>query len=339
MKNVVLVVDDNAANIFALSTMLRQMGFEVDEATSGVEAINLSCHKNYRLILMDYLMPEMDGIQAIKQIQFIMKGQECPVFIGLSATLDEEVTSTFQKVGVDFLMEKPVRVAQLKEMLDQIGISVTGEKEESQGEDIDMASTLSEIEGLNYEKGIDLMAGSVDNYMKVLKVCVGNIRENEVALDSMKDTGQMRGFALHFHSLKGIFLNIGADELAGQSKALEMAAKEERIEYVEGCLDGYMERVKRFADEIQAAWDHYASFKNETIRGGEVSGSEFASQLAELKQHVEDFEYIEITEMLDQMLAGCHDERRGGLEEISRAIQAFDYDLALEALERLESLL
>ena len=337
MRNVVLVVDDNAANIFALSTMLRQMGFEVDEATSGVEAINLSCHKNYRLILMDYLMPEMDGIQAIKQIQFIMKGQECPVFIGLSATLDDEVTATFREVGVDFLMEKPVRMGQLKEMLDQIGISVTGEEEERQAGDIDMAGILSEISGLNYEKGIDLMAGSVDNYMKVLKVCVGNIRDNEMALDSMKDTGQMRGFALHFHSLKGIFLNIGADELAGQSKAMEMAAKEDRADYVEGSLDDYMGRVECFADQIQAAWDHYASFKSETVRGGEVSGTEFASQLAELKQHIEDFEYIEITELLDQMLAGCHDERRQGLEEVSDAIQAFDYDLALEAWERLES--
>ena len=337
MNNVVLVVDDNAANIFALSTMLRQMGFEGDEGASGVEAINLSCHKNYRLILMDYLMPEMDGIQAIKQIQFIMKGQECPVFIGLSATLDEDVTATFQRVGVDYLMEKPVRAEQLKEMLDQIGISVTGEEEDSPGEEIDMANVLSEIEGLNYEKGIDLMAGSVGNYMKVLKVCVGNIRENEVALDSMKDTGQMRGFALHFHSLKGIFLNIGADELAGQSKALEMAAKEERVDYVESNLDGYMGRVERFARQIQAAWDHYASFRSETIRGGEVSGSEFASQLEELKQHIEDFEYIEITEMLDQMLAGCRDEKREGLQEISDAIQAFDYDLALEAWERLES--
>ena len=337
MKNVVLVVDDNAANIFALSTMLRQMGFEVDEATSGVEAINLSCHKNYRLILMDYLMPEMDGIQAIRQIQFIMKGQECPVFIGLSATLDEEVTATFQEVGVDFLMEKPVRAVKLKEMLDQIGISVIEEEEEGQDQEIDMANVLSEIAGLNYEKGIDLMAGSVDNYMKVLKVCVGNIRDNEMALDSMRDTGQMRGFALHFHSLKGIFLNIGADEMAGLSKALELAAKEERIDYVEGSLDAYMEQVRHFADQIQAAWNHYASYKSDTIRGGEVSGSEFACQLAELKQHIEDFEYIEITELLDQMLAGCRDELREGLEEISCAIQAFDYDLALEAWERLDS--
>lgn len=113
MGNDVLVTDDNAANIFAVSTMLRQMGFEVDEASSGVEAINLSCHKNYRLILMDYLMPEMDGIQAIQQIQFIMRGEDCPVFIGLSATLDEYVTSIFRNVGVEYLLEKPVRMGKL----------------------------------------------------------------------------------------------------------------------------------------------------------------------------------------------------------------------------------
>lgn len=337
MSTNVLVVDDNAANIFALSTMLRQMGFDVDEATSGVEAINLACHKNYQLILMDYLMPEMDGIETIRQIQFIMKGQDCPVFIGVSATLDDSVITTFREVDVENLIEKPVRIDRLRGILNKIGLSVEGHREEKQIKQPDIGNVLSGIDGLNYEKGIDLLAGSVENYMKVLKVCVKNIEDNYVALDSIKGTSQLDGFALYFHSLKGIFLNIGADEIAEQSKTMELAAKENRLDEIYENLARYMEQVKQFVGEIQEAWEKYDSYKNETNAGVEISSSEFASQLAELKQHIEDFEYIEITELLDQMLAGCHDEKREGLEAISDAIQEFDYDLALEALESLSS--
>ena len=227
MNRDVLVVDDNAANTFALAAMLRQMGFEVDEAASGVEAINLSCHKNYRLILMDYLMPEMDGIQTIQQIQFIMKGQECPAFAGLSATLDEGVTAAFEQVGVMFLLQKPVRVEDLEKILGKLGIFVEEGQEEEQPEKINLEEIFSGIEGLDYEKGIDLLAGSVDNYMKVLNVCVKNINDHYMSLYSLKDTGQLDRLSLHFHSLKGVFLNIGADGMAQRSKELESAAKRE----------------------------------------------------------------------------------------------------------------
>lgn len=337
MSNLVLVVDDNAANIFPLSTMLRQMGFEVDEAVSGVEAINMSCHKNYGLIFMDYLMPEMDGIQAIQQIQFIMKGQECPEFIGVSATLDEQVVATFGEVGVTHLIEKPIRIDQLKKLFDNIGFSVEEDQEENPSGQWDIGGIFSGLPGLNFEKGIDLMAGNVENYMKVLKVCVKNINDNYVALASIKDTSQIEGFTLHFHSLKGIFLNIGADAMAEESRGLELAAKDGRLEEIRGKLEDYMERISQFAGKIQEACEAYAAYKNETMAEGEISCLEFAGQLTELKQHIEDFEYIEITELLDQMLAGCHDERREGLEAISDAIQEFDYDSALEALERLNS--
>lgn len=333
MGNNVLVTDDNAANIFAVSTMLRQMGFEVDEASSGVEAINLSCHKNYRLILMDYLMPEMDGIQAIQQIQFIMRGEDCPVFIGLSATLDEDVTSIFRNVGVEYLLEKPVRMGKLQKILDEIGISVAGDDGGEQVDRTDLQSLFSGIDELDYEKGIDLMAGSLDNYMNVLKVCVKNIADNYTALNDIRDTYQPENFALHFHSLKGVFLNIGADGLVDESRELETAAKQHRPDEVVRHLESYMKRIKALAEKIEHVCDKYDAGRHEDAASADVSDAEFAAQLSELKQHIEDFEYIEITGLLNQMLSGCRGERRESLEKIAGAIEDFDYDSALEKLE------
>lgn len=335
----VLVVDDNAANIFVLATMLRQLGFTVDEATSGVEAINLVCHNSYALILMDHLMPEMDGVEAIRQIQFIMKGEECPVFIGVSATLDETVCATFETVGVTELLEKPVRMENLESKLESLGISAEASDSDEREVDVDVESVLSRIPGLDYEKGIELLAGSTENYMKVLSVCVKNIKDNYIALDSIRDTSQLDAFALHFHSLKGIFLNIGADEIAEKSRTLEMAAKERRLEEIREKISAYMEEVKNFDLKLEDACQIYNDRKADCSGGEEMSSSEFESQCRQLRQHIEDFEYIEITELLERMLSGCGngDGKREMLEKVSECIQEFDYDGALELLEQFDN--
>lgn len=334
--SLILVVDDNAANAFALSTMVKKLGFEADMVSSGMEAVNHACQRDYDVILMDHLMPDMDGVAAVKQIRFIMEKEKNPVIIGISATIDEEVTAAFENVGADGVLKKPVKLESLKEKLAAFGIVGGKEQaEELQAEDIDVDAVFSDVEGLDYQKGIELLAGSVNNYVKVLGVCVRNIRENYDAIDLIRDTSQMDRFALHFHSLKGIFLNIGADRMAEESKELELAAKAGQLEVIREKLQEYMERVDAFDVSLGKAYDSYMAANQAKYSGEEVSDSEFAKKLEQLAGYIQDFEYIEITETLEGLLNGCSGEKHSQLEKVSDAIQSFDYDEALELVEKL----
>ena len=67
----VLVVDDNSANTLVLKAMIERYGANADTAESGMEAIERSCSKSYDIVLMDYLMPDMDGVESIRQIKFV----------------------------------------------------------------------------------------------------------------------------------------------------------------------------------------------------------------------------------------------------------------------------
>lgn len=340
IKNSVLVVDDNDANTMVLATILRRMGFDVDEAASGMEAIERTCQRKYHLIFMDHLMPEMDGVETTKQILFLSKGEKDPVIIGVSATIDKEVVDAFQEAGAKTVLEKPVTIEKLEAKLHSLGIMINADE---QGEEEDelaaVGGILSSVIGLDYKKGLDMMAGSVENYMKVLAVCIKNIQENYNSIDLIKETTQKDGFALHFHSLKGIFLNIGADVLAEKSKRLELASKEDRLEVVHEELASYMSQVLTFHGELKNAYAQYeAKYRKEAV-GKEVSDSEFARELAELRQHIEDFEYIEITETLDKMLSSSQGDKREALDKISTAIQEFDYDEALNLVDALNETL
>lgn len=336
VKNSVLVVDDNEANTMVLSSMLQRMGFEVDEADSGLEAINHICKKDYDVVFMDHLMPEMDGIETIQQLLFISNGEKAPVVIGVSATIDEEVVEAFREAGAQDVLEKPVTMEKLEEKLASAGITATKIVEEDSSEEEEIGVILSAVDGLDYNKGLDMLGGSVENYMRVLAVCIKNIQDNYHSIDLIKNTRQAESLALHFHSLKGIFLNIGGDTMAERSRELEMAAKDGQLEWIQKHLADYLADLDSFQTDLQKAYEKYAQKKQEKQSGKIISASEFMTDLEELRQHIEDFEYIEITEKLEEMLLGSQGKQKEDLEKISDAIQDFDYDKAMQQLELLK---
>jgi len=333
----VLVVDDNDANVMMLSGMLKGMGCDVDEAASGMEAIQKSCQKVYDVIFMDHLMPEMNGTEAIRQILFISSGQEKPIIIGVSANIDQEVVNEFYRAGAADVLERPTTMEHLEEKLKSVGIvlgSPSGGEEMPEKEEI--GTILSGVEGLDYQKGLQMLAGSTENYMKVLAACIRNIQENYDSIRLIRDTGQVESLALHFHSLKGIFLNIAADTLAGRSKDFEMAAKEGQESWVHENLDIYMEELENFHLHLKDAYRRYTESNQQKQAGKPLTASEFLTDLDELRQHIDDFEYIEITEKLDEMLLSSQGKQKEGLEKISDAIQDFDYDRAMELTDKLK---
>lgn len=241
----VLVVDDNSANTLVLKAMIERYGANADTAESGMEAIEMSCSKSYDIVLMDYLMPDMDGVESIRQIKFVAGDNDNTLYFGVSATVDNQVMEMFRAAGASDVLRKPVRKENLEEVFSANGIEIdTIEVEEE--EEKDRTMFLNAVEGLNYQEGLSLMAGSLENYMKVLAVSVRNIIENYNMIDVIRNTEQMETMTLYFHSLKGIFLNIGADELAGQSKRMEFAAREFENPYVHEMMDGYLDKVKKF---------------------------------------------------------------------------------------------
>ncbi len=333
-----LVVDDGMANALVLSSMLERYGIKADTAESGMEAIEKACDAKYDLIFMDYLMPDMDGVEATRQIMFVSKEKEKPLIMGVSATVDIQVTDKFQRAGAEGVLKKPVHSQDLEQLLNEkYGIVRTDSDIEEPDDEIDLDSNdfLAAVQGLNYEEGLALMAGSLENYMKVLEVSVRNIMENYDKIDVIRNTEQMEIMALYFHSLKGIFLNIGADDLANDSKMMEFAAKEFENLYVHQQMDEYMDKIKNFHSQLSDVCDIYKKHSSDNAAGGSMEESEFEKNLVKLKECTENFEYIEITEVLEKMLSSSEGERAQKLQEVYDCIQNFQYDDALAIIGRL----
>lgn len=114
----ILVVDDNDANREILSTLLRLAGFTVQEAADGVAACDLFTSWNPSLILLDMVMPVMDGFQVMECIRTTEAGRLVPIIAVTASVLREDENRVLAAGAVAFL-KKPFKAAELYALLAQ----------------------------------------------------------------------------------------------------------------------------------------------------------------------------------------------------------------------------
>ena len=112
----ILLADDNRINQKVALRMLDQMGCLVDAVSNGAEAVQSVALVHYDFILMDVMMPEMDGLEATRLIRKT-PGIHQPVIIALTANAMEEDRQICLNAGMDDYLPKPIKTKMLEEML------------------------------------------------------------------------------------------------------------------------------------------------------------------------------------------------------------------------------
>lgn len=111
----ILVVDDNDMNLVVVTKLLRQTKIQIDTASSGAECLRLTQNHHYDCILMDHMMPEMDGIECLHALRVQPGGlcQDVPV-IALTANAGSDNQLLYRKEGFSGYLAKPVSGALLE---------------------------------------------------------------------------------------------------------------------------------------------------------------------------------------------------------------------------------
>lgn len=113
----ILLVDDDLRNVFALTAALEQKGAEVEMAQNGEEALQkLKKHSNYNIVLMDIMMPVMDGYEAIGKIRKDLKMNHLPI-IALTAKAMKNDRELCIKSGANDYLSKPIDVQKLTSLI------------------------------------------------------------------------------------------------------------------------------------------------------------------------------------------------------------------------------
>ena len=113
----ILIVDDDVRNLFALTTALERFDLYVTSAESGQEAISiLEKRKDIDIVLMDIMMPEMDGYETMKRIRQVIKNKDLTIIAVTAKAMKGDRQKCIESGASDYIT-KPVNVAQLSSLM------------------------------------------------------------------------------------------------------------------------------------------------------------------------------------------------------------------------------
>ena len=230
----VLVVDDNEVNQFVAQRMLEQLGYLVDLAANGEQAIEASEREDYAAILIDSQMPGMSGNEATRIIREREgDGRHTPI-IALTAKVMEHDQKRAFDAGVDDFLSKPVFIEDIAASLQRamyrsnadkadgmVGIS-NGNRQSSDTHVIDKAM-IDELRKIQGKGDGDLFSELADQFLNRMP---GWIRQLEAAAED-HDSDRVRRQA---HRLLGLCRQIGAERMAALCDRLENMDDEQAAE-------------------------------------------------------------------------------------------------------------
>jgi len=114
----ILLAEDNVVNQKLALRLLQQMGYRVDLASNGIEAIESVARQAYDVVLMDVQMPEMDGLEASRRITAKWPADERPRIVAMTANAMQGDREECLAAGMDDYVTKPIRVEQLVRALE-----------------------------------------------------------------------------------------------------------------------------------------------------------------------------------------------------------------------------
>ena len=335
----VLVGDDNMINRMVAVGLLEDYGFELTEAASGPEAIELSRETKFDLIFMDHMMPEMDGIETTGVIR-----TECGengrdvVIIALTADAGEDVREKFLKNGFQDYITKPLDRGALDRLLDQwIPDSRKQKCQEDAGEPEAGDFDSIRIDGIDTAEARKHHSGGLKDYQGLLKLYSMDGKRKLLLLRELLEKKDYHTYEIEVHGLKSASANVGAMELSAQARDHEAAAgrgdEAYIVEHAQKLLSDYetlVQEIGRYLEECEDVPEG-DSADRESLAGGAL-----LQKVGEALEVLENFRRGECVKQVGSMLEYRLDSQvKDRLKEIQEQLGMYEDDAAEELLRQL----
>lgn len=214
----VLIVDDNEMNLFVVQKLLERTQVQMTTCMSGKECLSLMQKEHYDIILLDHMMPEMDGIETLKASKE-MDGNLCmntPV-IALTANAMAGVREKYLAEGFDDYLSKPIKSNALEDMLKKYIPAELQKKQEG---------------CLDIKTGMQYCGNSAEVYLEMLTMFCNSMEEKRKKLDESLEAEEFDQYIIHIHALKSASLSIGGKIVSREAAELEKAGKQGKYDII-----------------------------------------------------------------------------------------------------------
>ncbi len=215
-KAEILVVDDYEMNLMVAKNLMKVYDFVPDVVQSGREAITRAEEKEYDVIFMDHMMPDLDGLQTLdilKEHGYL--GSRTKV-IALTANAIAGAKEYYISKGFDDYLTKPIDAEALEDML----LKYMPKKKI-------LKKAISDV------KHNRTLISNDDERQALIKIFVSTIDESAKKLDEFKEKSDIKNYTIKVHGLKSTARLIGEMSISKKAEALENAGNAGDWDYIE----------------------------------------------------------------------------------------------------------
>ena len=252
----ILLAEDNPVNEAVLRRMLTQLGHRVHSVENGQEAVDAVAREAFDLVLMDYEMPVLNGLEAAQQIRAreVQTGGHLPLLALTAYAMDEDRTRLL-RAGMDGVITKPVRLETLSTVLDDIAETLP---RKNRAEIVSASAPMSPappdskpprsdqgapVEGPTLDIAQLGQLGQSESILEIIGMLETQLPELEgkirAAIDD-QDSSQLR---LASHTLKGSLALFGAARASAAAKRLEEMARGNSLEGADAAFEDLRARL------------------------------------------------------------------------------------------------
>ena len=330
-----LVVDDNVINLNVIYGLLKLSNITIVTATSGQQAIDLLQHQKFDLIFMDYMMPEMNGVEAVEIIRKM--GVTVPI-IALTANAVSSAREMLLGAGMDDFLSKPIVKSALNDIL--LKWIPSSRLVDDGGEKIpeysfpeknrDFLEKISKIEELSVQLGLERVSGQMDIYRDAIRLLVKEIEKTAGNLGRFLAENDMNNFSISIHSMKSSLANVGAMGLSAKAQELEASSDREDNSFCASALEPFLNALMKLNKKLKEIF--VKSSQNADL----IISPELFLILTRMNEAIKNTEYVKINnEMMNLEAVDFRDELRDDIEEIKDAVIVMDYDGVAVLIQKL----
>ena len=342
----ILIVDDNPENLMVTRSLLKRTAVFVDTAASGEECVHKVRQNVYDLILLDYMMPQMDGIDTIRELKKDVQFH-IPV-IALTADVTKGIEQTFLREGFCAYLSKPVMWSKLEDLLmkylrDDLVFIREDLKEEQKIKDEEFKQLKGQLKenDIKIEEGLRLLDGDFMQYRKLMEFFMEYQEEYMRQMQQLMTQKEVKvdEITRMMHTLKSNAKAIGAIHLYEIAKEMEDRGKQKDMEYI---MSAYDLLKLEWGRVFKASREFIEQTKNILFdqKKEEEKDKQSKEEIKEkLKIFITRYQAKEAKEQIQYYRKGkISEEERNILKEMEIRIDQLDFDEAEILMKRWEGM-
>lgn len=239
----VLVVDDNVMNQKVVKSLLKQTLVQIDTAADGAGCLEKCARNRYDLILMDHLMPHMDGVEAFHHLRADKQGlnYKTPVII-LTANAVAGMKQQYLEEGFNGFLSKPVQAPLLEETLKRYLpeelVTFSEQEQTADAEEQEHRQVLYRVVDdlglteLDLDDALRYSSGMTTDVLENIEGYLTDSESNRERIIKEFESRNWNDFKIHVHALKSTSRIVGAVHMAFLAEQMEKAAGSEDVSYI-----------------------------------------------------------------------------------------------------------